>query len=43
VLEQGGAEEPVRLSSRIITGVQSWQRRAEPQDDITLIVIEVGG
>jgi phosphoserine phosphatase RsbU/P len=42
VLAQHAAANPADLSRRIVTEIQSWQGDIEPQDDITLIVIDVG-
>lgn len=41
ILADHTAEEPPELSRRIITEIEAWQRTPEPQDDITLIVIDV--
>ncbi|MGE5204308.1 MAG: PP2C family protein-serine/threonine phosphatase [Chlamydiota bacterium] len=41
VLSQNSTEKAGDISRRIMTEIQTWQRTAEPQDDITLIVIDV--
>jgi sigma-B regulation protein RsbU (phosphoserine phosphatase) len=41
VLTQNPTEAAGDISRRIMTEIQAWQRTAEPQDDITLIVIDV--
>lgn len=42
VLADSSAETASDFSRRIMSEIQAWQRTAEPQDDITLIVIDVG-
>lgn len=42
VLADFSAEAASDISQRIMTEIEAWQRTAEPQDDITLIVIDVG-
>jgi serine phosphatase RsbU (regulator of sigma subunit) len=41
MLLQNSTEEAGDMSRRIMAEIQAWQRTAEPQDDITLIVIDV--
>jgi sigma-B regulation protein RsbU (phosphoserine phosphatase) len=41
VLEQNGTKQAGDLSGRIMSEIQQWQRTAEAQDDMTLIVIDV--
>jgi phosphoserine phosphatase RsbU/P len=41
LLAQNRSEVPGDFSQKIVTEIQSWQRSAEPQDDMTLIVIDV--
>lgn len=41
LLARDRAEEPADLSRRIMAAIHSWQQTAEPQDDITLVVIGV--
>jgi phosphoserine phosphatase RsbU/P len=40
-LAESNGQPPAELSRRIMTKIQRWQHSAEPQDDMTLIVIEV--
>jgi sigma-B regulation protein RsbU (phosphoserine phosphatase) len=42
VLAHNSAETASNISRRIMTEIQAWQHTPEPQDDITLIVIDVG-
>jgi phosphoserine phosphatase RsbU/P len=41
VLANNSAESASDISRRIMPDVQAWQGTTEPQDDITLIVIDV--
>jgi len=42
VLTDHSADTPADLTRLIVTEIQKWQRTPEPQDDITLVVIDVG-
>lgn len=42
VLADYRASAPADLARQIMTEIQAWQRSMEPQDDITLVVIDVG-